>query len=149
MVQVSAKRQFLEFLSLFKFSDTCIFEFSLKDFSSLLTIRIGHRRVKNWLIFIFWGRPKRCQNVWIKSVVQSGFGVERKTSSKRIQFLALTCGLKYQKDLRDFSRLLFLNCHLLFTCTKTGSIFAKNLRKKYLWNDISTFFGIYAAYKLF
>ena len=37
------------FLSLFKFADTCILNsFSVRTFESLLTIRIGHWRVKNW-----------------------------------------------------------------------------------------------------
>ena len=137
MVQVSAKRQFLEFLSLFKFSDTCIFEFSLKDFSSLLTIRIGHRRVKNWLIFIFWGRPKRCQKVWIIKYIMGWSGTKNQFEKDPI-----SCCDMWSEISKGFTRLFeaaILELPLTFYVHKDWIYLCKKSKKKYLWNDISTF----------
>ena len=141
MVQVSAKRRFLflEFLSLFKFSDTCIFEFSLKDFSSLLTIRIGHGRVKNWLIFIFWGRPKRCQKVWIKKYI-----VGWSRTKNQFEKDPISCCDMWSEISKGFMRLFeaaILELPLTFYVHKDWIYLCKKSKKKRHFN----FFGIFAA----
>ena len=108
------------FLSLFKSADTCILNsFSVRTFESLLTIRIGHWRVKNWPKAM----PKSLASVYNTNitfknniVVLTGCDVSR----AKKQFFLVTCGLKYQRIYETFRGCYsWIATYFLRACSKT------------------------------